>query len=107
MNIIQTTNLNDVPENTWSELRKIFKYCHAYQLKHRRARRFLLSICNPIIEKFNHVLQLDVVILVHGDVSHIKDIETRLQNGASLTKWTQMYHRDPCEDSVLVFFLVL
>lgn len=86
MQIIETADLDDVPANTRKELIEIVKYCRACQLKQGKPRRFLFSIRDPIVGEFNHIIQIDVVNLVHGNVLHIIDVGTRFQNGGFITK---------------------
>lgn len=82
--VIESAELQDVPLDTRKQVFDIVKHCHACQLRQGKPRRFLFSIRDSVAGGFNQILQINIVMLADGNVLHILDVETRLQNGGSM-----------------------
>lgn len=86
MRITEQADLEDLPESTRNYLHEFVKYGIPHQLNQGKPKRFLLSVRDPIIGEFNHALQIDKVLLKHGNVLHLIDFRTSFRNEGFINK---------------------
>lgn len=86
MRIIEIDDLEDVSDSTRKAIVKIVKQCHTCQLKQGKPSRLHSSIRDQVIEDFNHVLQLDLMAVIHSSIRHVTDIGMGFQNGVFISK---------------------
>lgn len=87
MKVIESAEISDLPDDTRQRLAELIQFCKPCQLKQGRPRRFLFSIQDTTVGKFNHILQVDIVKLIDGNVMHVIDIGMRFQQGMFITKF--------------------
>ncbi len=86
MKVIEIARIGDLPPGIRKEQKETVQHCRTRQLKRAKPRRFLFSVRDPTVGDFNHVLQIDGVNLVHGNVLHVTDVGTGFQNGSFINK---------------------
>lgn len=85
MQVIERTNLNDLPGGKRRDIQKIVKFCRLCQVN-QETEKFLSFVGEPIIGEFNHVLQIDVLSLRHGGVLHDIDVGRRFRYEGFINK---------------------
>eukprot|EP00171_Calliarthron_tuberculosum_P014672 IDg14672t1 len=88
MKLIENAELEYLPRNTRKLLKNLIERCRTCQITKSKQKRFLFSIREDITGEFNHVLVIDVVKLIDGNVLHIVCKGTKFQSGAFINSMT-------------------
>lgn len=86
MKIRELAGLEGLPKEDSQEIKWLVKHCMAYQCSPCRSRRFLFLIRDPIIEGFNHDLQIEIMSLRHKYILHVIDVGIRFKKREPINK---------------------
>lgn len=84
--MIEADDVDDIPVSMREKIVKIVERCRARQLEQGKPGFFLCCVRDEVMGELNHVLQLNVLKSRYGNVLHIVDIGTGIQNSAFMRK---------------------